>query len=96
MTAQVVESRVVEEATTHVVEDVVVRLRQSPALWALIDEVAQSPAVLDAIAQQSAGLADQVGVELRERSRSADDRLERAAWRVFHRRPAGEGAPGAA
>ena len=89
MLTRVVESAVVEDAMTRTVEDIIDRLRQSPALWALVDEVAQSPAVLDAIAQQSAGLADQVGDELRERSRHADDRLEHAAWRLFHRRPAG-------
>ncbi|MDA0181370.1 hypothetical protein OJ997_13775 [Solirubrobacter phytolaccae] len=93
MIARVVESDVVETATMGLVEDIVGRLRESRALWTLIDDIAQSPAVLDAIAQQSAGLADQVGDELRERSRNADERLERAAWRLFHRRPAGEGAP---
>ena len=92
MLTRVVESSVVEDATTRTVEDIIDRLRQSPALWALVDEVAQSPAVLDAIAQQSAGLADQVGDELRERSRHADDRLEHAAWRLFHRRSAGSAA----
>jgi len=92
MIGRVVESRVVEEASLRIAEDVVSRLRASPALWTLIDEIAQSPAVLDAIAQQSAGFADQVGDELRERTRHADDRLERAAWRLFRRHPAG-GAP---
>jgi hypothetical protein len=85
--ARVMTSAVVEDASARLVEDIINRLRESPALWRLIDEVAQSPAVLDAIAQQSAGLADQVSDELRERTRTADDRLERAAWRLFRRHP---------
>lgn len=93
MVARVVESRVVEAATGQIVEDTIGRLRESPALWALIDEIAQSPAVLDAIAQQSAGFADQVSDELRERTRHADERLERAAWRLFRRRAIEGGEP---
>jgi len=63
------------------------RLLASDALWHLIDEVAASPAVTAAISQQGLGFADQVGDEVRGRSRKADDWLERAARRLAHRPP---------
>lgn len=90
--AQIVESRVVEEAVARLAEDVIDRLRDSQVLWSLIREVVQSPEVSAAIAEQGAGFADQVGDELRERSRQADDRLERTAWRLLRRR-GGEPSP---
>ena len=68
------------------------RLLASDALWRLIDEVAASPAVTAAITQQSLGFADQVGDEVRARSRRADDLLERVAHRLL-RRPAEIGPP---
>ena len=61
------------------------RLGESEALWGLIDEIAQSPAVLAAVSQQGRRFADQVGDEMRTRSRRADDWLERAARRLAHR-----------
>jgi hypothetical protein len=84
---QVVESRVVQDAIGRVVEDTIDRLRDSPAMWTLLDEIMHSPAVAEAIAQQGMGFADQVGDEVRERSRTVDDKLERAAWRLLRRRP---------
>jgi hypothetical protein len=72
-------------------DEFVDRLLASRALWRLIDEVADSPAVTAAITQQSLGFADQVGEEVRTRSRGADDWLERAARRLTRRRA--EGAP---
>jgi hypothetical protein len=84
--ADVVDSAVVRDAVARVADDAVERLRSSPALWNLINDVAQSPAIADAIAQQGAGFADQVGDELRDRSRSVDERLERAAARLLRRR----------
>jgi hypothetical protein len=68
------------------------RLLDSDALWHLIDEVAASPAVTAAVAQQGLGFADQVGQEVRGRSRMADDWLERSARRLTRRRSAA-GAP---
>jgi hypothetical protein len=62
------------------------RLLESEGLWHLIDEVAQSPAVMAAVSQQGLTFADQVGDQVRDRSRRADDWLERAAWRVIRRR----------
>jgi hypothetical protein len=73
-------------------DEFVDRLLASEALWRLIDEVVDSPAVTAAITQQSLGFADQVGGELRARTRSGDEWLERAAHRLLprHRRTAGE------
>jgi hypothetical protein len=64
------------------------RLLDSDALWHLVDEIAQSPAVLAAVSQQGLGFADQVGTEVRGRSRKADDWLERAAHQLIRRRSA--------
>jgi hypothetical protein len=63
------------------------RLLASEALWHMIDEIAASPAVTAAISQQGLGFADQVGDEVRTRSRNADDWMERAARRLIHRQP---------
>lgn len=59
------------------------RLSHSDGLWRLVDEVAASPAVTAAIAQQSLGFADQIGDVTRTRSRSADEWLERAVRRLI-------------
>ncbi len=63
------------------------RLLESEALWHLIDEIAASPAVTAAISQQGLGFADQVGDDVRARSRKADDWMERAARRLTGRGP---------
>jgi hypothetical protein len=65
----------------HILE----RLVASDALWKMIDEIAGSPAVMAAVSQQGLGFADQVGDQVRDRSRQADDWLERAARRLAHR-----------
>ena len=62
------------------------RLLTSDALWRLVDEIAQSPAVLAAVSQQGLGFADQVGDAVRGRSRRADRAVERTAGRLVHRR----------
>lgn len=63
------------------------RLLASESLWHVIDQIAASPVVTAAISQQGLGFADQVGDEVRERSRKADDWMERAARRLTHRQP---------
>lgn len=63
------------------------RLLASDSLWQMIDEIAASPAVTAAISQQGLGFADQVGEQVRDRSRKADDWVERAARRIIHRQP---------
>jgi hypothetical protein len=67
-------------------DEFVDRLLASAALWRLVDEVADSPAVTAAITQQGLGFADQVGGEVRRRARRADDLLERMAHRIVPRR----------
>ena len=52
----------------------------------ILDEVARSPAVTEAIGTQSIGFADQIAGVVRDRSRTADDRVERMARRVLRRR----------
>jgi hypothetical protein len=58
------------------------RLLASDALWRLVDEIVDSPAVTAAITQQSLGFADQLGDQIRVRTRRADDWLERGAHRL--------------
>ena len=69
------------------------RLLASDSLWHLVDEVAASPAVTAAISHQGLGFADQVGNEVRARSRKADDRLESTAHRLTHRHPKASPTP---
>lgn len=95
LVAQVLSSRVVEDAVARLIDDAVARMPDSEPVWQLIDEIAQSPAVLDAISQQSAGFADLVAGEVRDRTRSVDDRLEHGARRLFRRRIKGPGPGGA-
>jgi hypothetical protein len=63
------------------------RVLASAEFWRLVDEVAQSPALAEAIARQGAGFADQMADEVGERTRRADAGLERAARRILHREP---------
>jgi hypothetical protein len=73
----------------------IARVLASEELWLVVDEVARSPAVTEAIAHQGAGFADQVAGELGERSRRADARLEGMVRRLLRRRPAPEDPDGA-
>jgi hypothetical protein len=70
-----------------VVDRLFERLLESEALWHLIDEIAASPAVTAAISQQGLGFADELGDQVRSRSRKADDWMERAARRLVGRKP---------
>ena len=78
---QMIDSRLLDETVTS--------LLKSAELWITIDEVARSPAVTDAITQQGRSFADQVAGVVRDRSRTADDRLESAARRLLRRGPNG-------
>jgi hypothetical protein len=60
------------------VDEAVARLLESEDLWLLVDEIAASPAVTEAISKQSVSFAGQVAGAVRTRSLSADDRLEGA------------------
>jgi hypothetical protein len=95
LVTRVVESRLTEATMARLIDEAVERLPQSAALWTLVDEVAASPAVADAIAAQSRGLADDVAADVRERSRDADAWLERLAGRMLRRSRGGGPAPGA-
>jgi hypothetical protein len=86
LVAGVIESRLLDQAIS--------RLLESEELWLLVEEIARSPAVTEAITQQSLGFADQVGDDVRRRSDNADAWLERAARRVLHPRRYGDGATG--
>jgi hypothetical protein len=96
LVTRVIESHLVEEAVTQLIDETAPRLPQSQAVWTLIDEVAQSPAVTDAISQQGKGMANQFADEVRQRADKADDRLERAVVRLLRRRPSADGPPDAA
>jgi hypothetical protein len=76
--AQVLQSPLMRETVTQLLE--------SEELWTLVDEIARSPSVTDAITQQSAGFLDQVAGTVRDRSRDADAWVERAARRIGRRR----------
>jgi hypothetical protein len=82
---KVIDSRLVDAA--------VARLLESEELWIVVDEVARSPSVTDAIGQQGLGFAGQVSDAVRTRSLRADERLEHAARRLFRRREAAPAVP---
>jgi hypothetical protein len=98
---RVVASRLVQQAVDRALDGpvmhtldgdaldrVVDALLESDELWRIVDEIASSPAVTDAITQQSLGFADQVAGGVRDRSRSADAVLERVARRALRRKAA--------
>ena len=68
-------------------DDAVRRLLEGEELWLVVEEIAQSPAVTEAITRQSIGFADQVAGGVRGRSRNADAWLERTARRALRRPP---------
>jgi hypothetical protein len=78
-----------EDAATPIAD----RVLASRELWRLVLEVAESPAVADAIARQGVGFADQMAEEVGERTRRADVGLERAARRMLHREPRPDRGP---
>jgi hypothetical protein len=67
-------------------EEAVAQLLANEALWVLVDEIARSPSVTQAIAHQSTGFFEEVAERARDRSRNADARLERIARRISLRR----------
>jgi hypothetical protein len=70
------------------------RVLEREGVEQLVEEIASSPLVAQAIARQGAGFADRVAGEVAQRSQRADDRLERATRRLLHRRPLPEPADG--
>ena len=63
------------------------RLLESEELWLLVDRIANSAEVLDAITSTSVGLAGEVADEARRRTATADDVAERIARRLLRRAP---------
>ncbi len=78
---------------SRLVSGLLAELPDNDGLWALIDEIAQSPAVTEAISRQSLSFADQMAGVVRSHSLSADDRVERLARRLARRRPRDSAAP---
>ncbi len=64
------------------------RLGARASFWAMVDEVASSPSVTDAIAQQSRSAVTDVVDGVRDGTAQADDWLERVAQRLVRRRSA--------
>jgi hypothetical protein len=92
--ARAIDSQVAERAVAQAIDgplldEAVTRLLESEDLWLLVDEIARSPAVMDAIGQQSLGFADQVAGAVRARSLNADDRLEMKIRSLVRRRHRG-------
>jgi hypothetical protein len=54
--------------------------------WA-VGQIARSEEVRDALQSQTQGLVDEVGDQVRDRSVTADDRIEGVARRLFRRHP---------
>ena len=63
------------------------RVLVSAELQRVVEHIANSPEVRNAIAHQSFGLADVVAQEVRSRSVSGDETAERIARSVLRRRP---------
>ncbi len=83
---ELVDGLLASDGLWRMIDGVIDHLVLSEALWRLVDDVAGSPAVTAAITQQGLGFADQVGEQVRTRSRDVDDRLERIARRLTLRR----------
>jgi hypothetical protein len=92
LTQQIVDSPSMERLVVRIIDSrlvdaAVARLLANEDLWIVVDEVARSPAVTEAIGQQSLGFAGQMTDAVRARSIRADARLERAARRLLRRSP---------
>jgi hypothetical protein len=75
-------------------DEVIARLLASEAVWVLVDEIARSPSVTEAIAHQSTGFFEEVASRARDRSRRADVRVQHAAERLRRNREHGESGGG--
>ena len=68
-------------------KDAIERLLESDELWRLVDRIANSPEVLNAVADATVGLTGVVADEARKRTVTADEFAERFARRVLRRAP---------
>jgi len=71
------------QRTSRVLE----RALESDDLWRIVDRIANSPEVLDAIASATVGLTGVVADEARRRTVTADEFAERIARRLLRRAP---------
>ncbi|MFM8561412.1 MAG: hypothetical protein ACKOB9_04865 [Solirubrobacterales bacterium] len=81
---EVVRSQMIQKITVTAMEagemaPIVDAFLEREELWILVQTIAESPAVIDAVRQQGFGFADQVGDEVRGRSRTADQVVARTA-----------------
>ena len=70
---------------SELMDQIVARLLESDDIWLLVDTIARSPSVTEAISRQGMGLADQFAGVVRERSNRADDRIETGLRRLLRR-----------
>jgi hypothetical protein len=80
------ERLVVRAIEGQLLNEAVERLLQSDELWLMVDEIARSPSVTEAITRQSASFVDEVAGGVRVRSRRADDLVESRVRRAFRRK----------
>jgi hypothetical protein len=95
---RVLQSPGVERAIVTVLESELLlesteRALRSEEIRLVLEWVAESPEIRKAVFQQSAGLADVVGHEVRGRSAHADDAAERLARGFLRRRPRSDDGP---
>ncbi len=88
---EVARSQMVQKITVAAMEagemaPIVDAFLEREELWILVQTIAESPAVIDAVRQQGFGFADQVGDEVRGRSRTADQVVARTARTFIGRR----------
>jgi hypothetical protein len=76
-----------EVVSSRVIAGLLEELPDNDALWTLVDAIAQSPAVTEAISHQGFSFADQMAGVMRKRSQNADDHVERLARRLARRQP---------
>jgi len=88
VTSSVAERAVADAFEGPLVDAVARRLLESEELWLIVQEVAQSPAVTEAIQHQGADFAEEVAEQVREQTQEADAWLERVARRMLRRNPA--------
>jgi hypothetical protein len=82
---RIVDRILAEGIADRVVDRILAGLTDSDEMWVLVEEVAASPAVTEAVTQQTASFAEQVAGGVRTRSHSADAWLERQARRALRR-----------
>jgi hypothetical protein len=80
------ERLVLRIADSQLVDALTDRVLASPELHRIVGKIAESEEVRAALSEQSRGMAEDVGDQLRARSVSADDAAERAVRRLLKRR----------